>query len=1110
MPKLDKPVRRIDQPRPFVGGAQPLDSGGAVAAPALPTIPAPVDLVVVSTALYQSAVTPKALANLSWRDPANVPIEGHRIRWATNASFTNAVVIPGTVTTTAGVEGLPASGTTSVTVYFQVSIVGKGGIQSPWSATASAVMPSDTTPPNPPGTPAATFLADGSLRVSWAKPASQNFKSVELRIFNAASKTVEYDLIPEADGTVYEWPAARNRQQTVGSPDGSPDRSVYVELRSRSWGGVFSTTVNASATLALPANVTGATATWDGATGSCRFKWSAVAGAVAYHLTIDGTPRVVADTEYEYTLATNRQEHSGTPDPALSWSIVAIDALDQMSGTPTTGTATLNRPATPSGVSHSWASNANTASADWLLTWTQGTGIVGYRLTIDSVSRDLPLTNRYAYSLTQNGIEHSGMLDPTLDYSLVAVDGLGQTSTTPASGTATNTAPPATTLSVFGAFSQVTLTITASAALDLRDYRVRVYKSGTLVRTLFGTSTFFTYAVEDGSGSYTFDVAGRDLFNQIGTASSQTTAISATDLSQYVADLRSGLLFSDNLSTAVATLAALKDADLSTNVVTYPSGTTWNWTQGDWQEEITHQTTEISLSASASVYLGTSSDGSTWIWHYGGTASGGAWIATTSTSSEATAQGGAITLTAGTWRIDLNAPRRCRFIRIVHRNTGASYGLREFFPSTLIRGTYVQAESITTVNLAAAAITTDKVAAGAITAAKISVSQLSAIAADIGTITAGTITGVLVRTAASGQRVEMSSTGLRTYDSAGSVVIEASTSTNGELRAAAGRVRLTRTTGIQHIHPTTGGTYSPLDFLRSDAVTAIGQIEASVSGAGTNAVNVRVFNPAGTATGGTFAVVAGAVELYAPVVVSGQVSATNLVASGYGVIGANAQTPGNAGQLSIGSSIRNWTPASGSDWPNESTLLINGLDYTTIGFHDASNRVDFIRVGAGLMVLGYNGGFGAANVQMPGLVAMGGDVVSQQRLRIYSTGSSSSDYPLSVVNASGSAALFYVLGTGNGWIAGSLTQASDRRLKRNVRPLPMGLAPLLALRPSSYERIDGGGDQVGLIAQEVQRVPALAHLVSTGADGHLGVNYLGLIAYLVRAVQELAAELSVL
>lgn len=63
----------------------------------------------------------------------------------------------------------------------------------------------------------------------------------------------------------------------------------------------------------------------------------------------------------------------------------------------------------------------------------------------------------------------------------------------------------------------------------------------------------------------------------------------------------------------------------------------------------------------------------------------------------------------------------------------------------------------------------DAIVANSITSGLINVSQLSAISADLGTITAGTITGVLIRTAASGERVVMTSNKIYTYDSSDNI-----------------------------------------------------------------------------------------------------------------------------------------------------------------------------------------------------------------------------------------------------------------------------------------------------------------------------------------------------
>lgn len=94
-----------------------------------------------------------------------------------------------------------------------------------------------------------------------------------------------------------------------------------------------------------------------------------------------------------------------------------------------------------------------------------------------------------------------------------------------------------------------------------------------------------------------------------------------------------------------------------------------------------------------------------------------------------------------------------------------------------ITATQIAASAITASELAAlavsaghiqaGAITTVKLDAGAVTSDKINVAQLDAISADIGAVSAGTITGVLIQTATSGQRVVLDAAGLTAYGSDG-------------------------------------------------------------------------------------------------------------------------------------------------------------------------------------------------------------------------------------------------------------------------------------------------------------------------------------------------------
>jgi hypothetical protein len=88
----------------------------------------------------------------------------------------------------------------------------------------------------------------------------------------------------------------------------------------------------------------------------------------------------------------------------------------------------------------------------------------------------------------------------------------------------------------------------------------------------------------------------------------------------------------------------------------------------------------------------------------------------------------------------------------------------------------------------------------------------------------------------------------------------------------------------------------------------------------------------------------------------------------------------------------------------------------------------------------------------------------------------------------------------------SLTQTSDRRLKTAREDIKDALAILSRLQPQTYAKLPHLTQESGFIAQDVwDNVPELRHLVASSDPSQftLSLNYLGLIAYLVRAVQEL-------
>ena len=136
------------------------------------------------------------------------------------------------------------------------------------------------------------------------------------------------------------------------------------------------------------------------------------------------------------------------------------------------------------------------------------------------------------------------------------------------------------------------------------------------------------------------------------------------------------------------------------------------------------------------------------------------------------------------------------------------------------------------------------------------------------------------------------------------------------------------------------------------------------------------------------------------------------------------------------------------------------------------------------------------------------------KLSVWGTNTASTTI-FSAVN-SASTTVFAVYGNGNATYSGSIFQSSDRRLKANIDSLDAAssLAAVNALDPVSYARIDQPteGQNFGFIAQAVQQIfPALVSTTSPTKltpDGTLTVNYLGLIAPIVKAVQAVSNKVS--
>jgi|GEM_PF-3460710 len=107
--------------------------------------------------------------------------------------------------------------------------------------------------------------------------------------------------------------------------------------------------------------------------------------------------------------------------------------------------------------------------------------------------------------------------------------------------------------------------------------------------------------------------------------------------------------------------------------------------------------------------------------------------------------------------------------------------------------------------------------------------------------------------------------------------------------------------------------------------------------------------------------------------------------------------------------------------------------------------------------------------------------------------------------------LFRIRGNGNAWLAGTLTQASDARLKQNIQPLSSTLNKLATINGYTYNWINSLRDteeQIGLLAQEVQQ--NYPQLVKQNSKGELSVNYSGLVPVLLEGIKEQQKQIDIL
>ncbi|UOF01149.1 tail fiber domain-containing protein [Bdellovibrio reynosensis] len=102
---------------------------------------------------------------------------------------------------------------------------------------------------------------------------------------------------------------------------------------------------------------------------------------------------------------------------------------------------------------------------------------------------------------------------------------------------------------------------------------------------------------------------------------------------------------------------------------------------------------------------------------------------------------------------------------------------------------------------------------------------------------------------------------------------------------------------------------------------------------------------------------------------------------------------------------------------------------------------------------------------------------------------------------------FSLYSSGNATLAGTLTQSSDIRLKKDIQPILNALDAITKIQPVTYYWKDKEKDQkkqIGLIAQDVEKV--FPEAVNTDNQGYKSVAYQNLVAPIIEAIKELQQQ----
>jgi hypothetical protein len=201
-----------------------------------------------------------------------------------------------------------------------------------------------------------------------------------------------------------------------------------------------------------------------------------------------------------------------------------------------------------------------------------------------------------------------------------------------------------------------------------------------------------------------------------------------------------------------------------------------------------------------------------------------------------------------------------------------------------------------------------------------------------------------------------------------------------------------------------------------------------------------------------------------------------------------------------------------------SKLRVEGVTDSTGNIY-ARSGIQFFRVnGAGTGLSFYNSTYSSWCIYMSptGVANCGphgnftspgsGHGVTSWALRSFIENSSGYGFTWETGTSSGNPTVIAGLeaSTGNFSVAGTVTANSDRRVKKNIRPIENALDKIKEITGVHFEKIDTGEKSIGVIAQDVEKVlPEVVKLSDpNNPDSIKSVAYGNMVGLLIEAIKE--------